>query len=85
VDTRPIRQNCCIRCAVPLFPSHIVLREIRALPVPLPALDKQREIGAKLDVLQVKVDAMKALQGETAAERYAMPPAILDKAFKGEL
>jgi type I restriction enzyme S subunit len=64
---------------------HIVLREIRAFPVPLPSLDKQREIVAKLDVLQVKVDAMKALQEETAAELNAMLPAILDKAFKGEL
>ncbi len=55
MDTRPIRQNCCIRCAVPLFPSHIVLREIRAFPVPLPALDKQRETVAKLDVLRSRL------------------------------
>jgi len=64
---------------------HIVLREIRAFPVPLPSLDKQREIVAKLDVLQVKVDAMRALQDETAAELNAMLPTILDRAFKGEL
>lgn len=34
--------------------------------------------------LQAKVDAVKALQVETAAELDAMLPAILDKAFKGE-
>jgi type I restriction enzyme S subunit len=64
---------------------HIVLREIRAFPVPLPSLDKQREIVAELDVLKGKVDAVKALQEETAAELNAMLPTILDKAFKGEL
>jgi type I restriction enzyme, S subunit len=64
---------------------HIVLREIRAFPVPLPSLDKQREIVATLDTLHIKVDAMKTLQAKTAAELNAMLPAILDKAFKGAL
>jgi type I restriction enzyme, S subunit len=64
---------------------HIVLREIRAFPVPLPPLDKQREIIEKLDALQAKVDAMKALQEGTAVELEAIFPAILDRAFKGEL
>ena len=64
---------------------HIVLREIRAFPVPLPPLDEQRRIVAELDALQAKVDAVKALQTETAAELDAMLPAMLDKAFKGEL
>jgi type I restriction enzyme S subunit len=64
---------------------HIVLREIRAFPVPQPSLDKQREIVAELDQLQMKVDAVKALHNETAVELNAMLPAILDKAFKGDL
>lgn len=64
---------------------HIVLREIRAFPVPLPPLDEQHRIVGELDALQAKVDAVKALQTETAAELDAMLPAILDKAFKGEL
>jgi type I restriction enzyme S subunit len=64
---------------------HIVLREIRAFPVPLPPLDKQRQIVTELDALQSKLDSVKALQTETAAELDAMLPAILDKAFKGEL
>lgn len=64
---------------------HIVLREIRAYPVPLPPVDEQHRIVAELDALQAKVDAVKALQTETAAELDAMLPAILDKAFKGEL
>jgi len=32
-----------------------------------------------------KLDSVKALQTETAAELDAMLPVILDKAFKGEL
>jgi len=63
----------------------IPLRAIRELPVPLPPLDRQTAIVAELDALQTKVDTVKALQEETAAELDAMLPAILDKAFKGEL
>ena len=43
------------------------------------------DLIAELDTLQAKVGAVKVLQGETAAEIDAMLPAILDKAFKGEL
>ena len=45
----------------------------------------QRRIVAELDALQAEVDALKRLQAETAAELAALLPAILDKAFKGEL
>jgi len=34
---------------------------------------------------QARVDRLKALQAQTAAERDALLPAILDRAFKGEL
>ncbi|MGA3285655.1 MAG: hypothetical protein ABSD57_14510 [Verrucomicrobiota bacterium] len=48
---------------------------------------------AELDALQAEVDALKRLQSETtvnntgqaAAELDALLPAILDRAFKGEL
>jgi len=63
----------------------IPLRAIRELPIPLPPLNEQARIVAELDALQTKVDAVKALQTETAAELDAMLPAILHKAFKGEL
>ncbi len=64
---------------------HIVLREIRAFPVPLPPLPEQRRIVAELDALHAQVDALKHLQSETTAELAALLPAILDRAFKGEL
>ena len=48
-------------------------------------LPEQRRIVAELDALRTEVDALKRLQAETAAELDAMLPAILDRAFKGEL
>jgi type I restriction enzyme S subunit len=35
--------------------------------------------------LQAKVDSLKALQAQTAAELDALLPSVLDRAFKGEL
>ena len=37
------------------------------------------------DELDTEVDALKRLPAETAAELDALRPAILDRAFKGEL
>ncbi len=61
--------------------THIV----RCLVVPLPPLEEQHRIVAYLDGLQAKVDALRRLQAETAAELDALLPAILDRAFKGDL
>jgi len=61
------------------------LKTIRQFQLPLPPLAEQRRIVAELDALQAEVDKLKALQAEAAAELNALLPAILDKAFKGEL
>lgn len=58
---------------------------IKAIEVPLPPLPEQRRIVTYLDDLQAKVDALKKLQAETAAELDALLPSVLDKAFRGEL
>jgi len=58
---------------------------VKQMAIPLPTRDQQERIVAQLDILQLKVDAVKKLQTETATELDAMLPAILDKAFKGEL
>lgn len=58
---------------------------IRSIEIPVPPLPEQHRIVAYLDNLQTKVDALKRLQAETAAELDALLPSILDKAFKGEL
>ncbi|MCB0046671.1 MAG: restriction endonuclease subunit S [Caldilineaceae bacterium] len=58
---------------------------ISSFMVPLPSVTEQRRIVAHLDVLQAKVDAVKDLQAATQAELNALLPAVLDRAFKGEL
>jgi type I restriction enzyme S subunit len=45
----------------------------------------QYRIVSELEALQAEVDALRRLQAETGAELDALLPAILDKAFKGEL
>lgn len=53
--------------------------------IPVPPLPEQHHIVAYLDDFPAKLDALKRLQTETAAELDALLPSILDKAFKGEL
>jgi type I restriction enzyme S subunit len=57
------------------------LEALSAIQVPVPSYGKQ--LG--FDTLQAKVDALKKLQTETAAELDALLPSIVDRAFKGEL
>ena len=58
---------------------------VKQMLIPLPSPADQRRIVAELDGLRAEIDALKRLQTETAAELNALLPAILDKAFKGEL
>jgi type I restriction enzyme S subunit len=64
---------------------HIRKQELTRLAFPIPSPAEQRRIVAYLDGLQTKVDELKRLQTESAAELDALLPAILDRAFKGEL
>jgi type I restriction enzyme S subunit len=64
---------------------HLNIGSLRQFPFFLPSLSEQVKIVTGLDVLQSRLDSVKALQTETAVELDAMLPAILDKAFKGEL
>lgn len=65
--------------------KNINLRILSALPFPNVPLKEQRRIVAYLDSLQAKIDHLKAIQEQTAAELDALLPSILDRAFKGEL
>src|SRR5437773_11909705 len=51
------------------------------IPIPVPKYVEQ----LRFDALCREVDALKRLQVETAAELDALLPALLDRAFKGEL
>jgi type I restriction enzyme S subunit len=56
---------------------------IKELKISLPLLEDQRCIVAELDALQAKMDKLKRLQAESAAELDALMPSILDRAFQG--
>jgi len=59
---------------------------VMAIPYPaMLSLPEQRRIVAQLDGVQAKVDSLKALQAQFAAELDALLPSILDKAFNGGL
>ena len=64
---------------------HLNIGALRRFPFALPNFDVQDCVVAELDALQSKLDSVKTLHSETSAELDAMLPAILDKAFKGEL
>lgn len=64
---------------------HLNIKTLKFFTFVLPPLEEQHRIVAYLDGLQAQVDALKKLQAQTAAELDALLPAILDKAFKGEL
>ena len=53
--------------------------------IPVPPLLEQHLIVAELQALQTEMDAIRTLQSKTAEELDALLPAILDRAFKGEL
>lgn len=60
-------------------------KNLQQINLILPPLPEQRRIVAYLDALQAKVDVLRCLQAETGAELDALMPAVLDRAFKGEL
>lgn len=59
--------------------------KLAKLKVPIAPLPEQRRIVAELDALTAEVDELRRLQAETAAELDALLPALLDRAFHGEL
>ena len=75
-----------LMAAAPQATLPIINQErIGIFEISVPRLAEQLRIVAELDALQAEVDALKHLQAETAAELDALLPAILDRAFKGEL
>ncbi len=64
---------------------HISAKQIEAIRIPLPKPAEQRRIVAHLDALAVKHAELRRLQTETEAELAAFTPALLAKAFRGEL
>jgi type I restriction enzyme, S subunit len=64
---------------------HLNIGALRKFPIKAPGFDEQRQIVTELDTLRAKIDAIKSLQDETAAELAALVPSTLELAFKGQL
>jgi len=64
---------------------HVNIKHLRQIRLSVPSMIEQRRIVEYLDAVQSKVDAMKQVQAETAAELDALLPAVLHRAFRGEL
>ena len=58
---------------------------LASIAIPIPPLAEQRQAVRYLDSLRARVDAVRRLQESTQAELAALLPAVLDKAFRGEL
>jgi len=58
---------------------------VRNIPFPRLSLSEQRIRITEMDALQTEVDSLKRMHTDTSAELNALLPAILDRAFKGEL
>jgi restriction endonuclease S subunit len=53
--------------------------------LPVPPLMVQAQIVQQFEDLRAKTDSLRHIQKESAAELDALLPAILDKAFRGEM
>jgi type I restriction enzyme S subunit len=58
---------------------------IKNIQIALLPLGEQERAVAALDRMRARLDALKHLQAETAAELEALLPSVLDRAFRGEL
>lgn len=60
-------------------------RQLGAFPVLDLSLDEQAQFVGYLDGIHTKAEYLQSIQANTSAELDALLPAILDRAFKGEL
>jgi type I restriction enzyme, S subunit len=68
-----------------LTTPHIRVQDAPRFALPLPPIDDQHRIVAQLGSLKLEVEALRCLQSEATSDFDALLPAILDRAFKGEL
>lgn len=64
---------------------NINLQKLNSLSLYLPPLDEQIAMANRLDTVVAHIDLLEREQNGSSAELDAMLPAILDRAFRGEL
>jgi type I restriction enzyme S subunit len=61
------------------------LEQLRELPIPLPPLPEQEEIVRRVEALFAVADRLEARFEQARAQVDRLAPALLAKAFRGEL
>ena len=65
--------------------NNINTDEIKALPIPLPGLEEQREIARRVEALLAYADRIEARYAAARAQVERLTPALLAKGFRGDL
>jgi len=65
--------------------SRITRKDLEQIRIPLPPITRQRRIIEYLDTLQSQASQLCRVQEETRGELDALLPAVLEKAYRGEL
>ena len=65
--------------------TELNVADLRKVPVPVPSPAEQQRIVDYIEAVRAKVDGLKTMQSKVAAELDALLPAVLDRAFRGEL
>jgi type I restriction enzyme S subunit len=81
----PIFQDQVTERCRGLTTPHVRVQDAPEFLLPLPPKEEQREIVTYLGKLRTYIDELKTLNSERSAALDALLPAILDRAFKGEL
>jgi type I restriction enzyme S subunit len=63
----------------------VSLRHLRRLAIPVPPREFQEQVATQLDAWDAHVAELQESQRRTQAELNALMPAVLEKAFRGEL
>jgi type I restriction enzyme S subunit len=85
MNTPPGRERVEVFCQTTAGNIGISAGNLATIMIPAPSIPDQERLVAALDCLGDRTASLRSLQSQTTAELDALTPAILDRAFKGEL
>ena len=83
--SQPVLEAQILKAKTGTTSHHVNIRALRSVLLSVPDLPEQRRVLNGLDTLQPAIQSLKQLQADSAAEFDALLPAVLDRAFRGEL
>lgn len=85
VMSAPVLGNQILAGKTGTTSHHVNIKHLKKVQLVVPSLLVQARIVEQLNNLRDRLNAVKRLQAETQAELDALLPAVLDRAFRGEL